>query len=214
MSFSSDHNEKNVPARVGGDRARKGPRVERRLTLGLVRASQLAAMVARSRAAAQVEIADLLAGMYIYEWDRLSVFWTDGEAVEDLLRKICGISTQRWNHWLELYDRKRRQEQIEASSPWRRLMQRARSGANESEGDGENLPRSLELEHVLRCAGEISPFRDDAGAQPIPVLTAECVLLCIVRNEESDLGRSLRETGLDIAGLERAARDPRRVPYR
>lgn len=214
MSLSSDKNGKNASARPENSAQANAPRAERRLTVGLARASQLATMVARSRAAAQVEPADMLAGMYIYEWERLADFWADREAIEELLRKICSISPQRWNYWIELYDQQRRQEQAETSSPWRRLMQRARPAADERGGEGENLPRSQELEKILRAAGELSPFRDDLGGHAIPVLTSECVLLCIARDDDSELGRSLRESRLDVAALERAARDPRRVPHR
>lgn len=171
-------------------------------------------MVARSRAAAQVEVADLLAGMYIYEWDRLESFWPDRDGIEEFLRKICAVSPQRWNHWIEMYDQQRRQEQTDASSPWRRLMHRARSTSPPNDASADGLPYSLELERVLRSAAEISPFRDDLGGRSIPVLTSECVLLCIACNEESALGPNLRATGLDVTALERAARDPRRVPHR
>lgn len=215
MSLSSDKNEKNVPARSGDRRADvNSARIERRLTVGLAHSSRLASMVARSRAARQVEVADMLAGMYIYEWERLSSFWSDHDAIENLLRTICRISPQRWNHWIELYDQQRREQQAEASSPWRRLMERTRSAPIEKGANDQQLPHSLELEKTLRSAAEISPFRDELAEHAIPVLTSECVLLCIARNHESELSHNLRETGLDIPALERAARDPRRVPHR
>lgn len=93
-------------------------------------------------------------------------------------------------------------------------MQRARPTLDEKDADRDRLPFSLELERVLRSAAEISPFRDDLGAWSIPVLTSECVLLCIACNDGSELGPNLRATGLDVPALERAARDPRRVPHR
>ncbi|HEX5425673.1 MAG TPA: hypothetical protein VFW94_19140 [Candidatus Acidoferrales bacterium] len=212
MSFSSDKYGKGASAQAGG--ATGSARPERRLTVGLARAARFAVMVARSRAAAQVEVADMLAGMYLYEWERLAPFWPDRDAIETLLRRICSVSPQRWNHLIEAYDKQRRAEQAEASSPWRRLMQRTRPTEHEKESDQDHLPYSLELEHVMRSAAEISPFRDDLGELPIPVLTSECVLVCIACNDDSELGPNLRATGLDLPALERAARDPRRVPHR
>lgn len=212
MSFSSGKDGKGASAQPHG--VAESPRPERRLTVGLARAAQLATMVARSRAAAHVEVSDMLAGMYIYEWERLASFWPDREAIEDFLRRICSVSPQRWNHLIEKYDKQRREERAEASSPWRRLMQRARPTAHEKEPDHDSLPYSLELERILRSAAEISPFRDDLGERPIPVLTSECVLVCIACNDDSVLGPNLRATGLDLPALERAARDPRRVPHR
>jgi hypothetical protein len=188
------------------------PRAERRFTISLARAEQLAMMLAHSRAAKFVEVADMLAGMYIYEWDRLSKFWTDRDSVEGLLRRICSISPQRWHHWIELYDKQRHREEKET------VLQRFRLGSRNSNEDAQfgqvNLQRSIELENLLEAAGEISPFSDDLDGRAIPVLTSECVLLCIARNEASDVSRRLRDTGLDIQALERAARDPRRAPHR
>jgi hypothetical protein len=215
LSLPSDRDGKNAEARTpeGALRA-NSPHTDRRFTVGLAHAAQLAAMVATSRAARQVEIADMLAGLYIYEWDRLSKFWKEREPVEEFLRRICSISPQRWHHWIEHYDQQRRKEEAELTSPWRRLMQRVNSGVSEKPATGDGLPFSSELEQALRAAADVSPFRDDLRGQAIPVLTAECVLLCIARDTESEVGRNLRETGLDVAALERAARDPRRAPHR
>src|SRR5277367_5884893 len=82
-----------------------------RLTMELGRAESVAVMLASSRAAAVVEVADLLAGMYIYSWDRLSKYWDydDQEKIESVLQQICQISPQRWHHWMEFYDKKRRE---------------------------------------------------------------------------------------------------------
>jgi hypothetical protein len=188
--------------------------VQRRLTVGLARAEQLALMLAQSRAARFVEVADMLAGMYIYEWDRLSRFWEDRGDVEGLLRRICSISPQRWHHWIELYDKQRREEEKELTSPVRRLGLGSQSPEGDTLDEEVKLRRSIELERLLQSAGEISPFRDDLDGRAIPVLTTECVLLCIARSTQSEISRKLRETGLDLAALERAARDPRRAPPR
>jgi hypothetical protein len=173
-----------------------------RLTVDLARAESLATMLAHSRAAQFVEVADLLAGMYIYEWERLSRFWDDRDEIESLLQKICSISPQRWNHWIEHYDQQRQKDE------------KGRRSLKDPQLQGEALPRSRELQKILTQAAEIAPFRDDVDGRKIPVLTSECVLLCIARNHESELSSKLRDTALDLAALERSARDPRRAPQR
>jgi hypothetical protein len=215
MNDSWDKHQKSGAANPSAETsgAQETGRVERRFTVGLSRALQLATMVARSRAARYVEIPDTLAGMYIYEWERLSKFWADRKQVEAFLQRICSISPQRWNHWIETYDRQRHQEDAELSSPWRRLMHRARSAASDAQSE-EDLPYSSELQETMVSAATISPFRDTVDERTVPVLTAECLLLSIARQGESEVGRSLRESGLDIPALERAARDPRRAPHR
>jgi hypothetical protein len=176
------------------------------LTVDLARAERLATMLAHSRAAQFVEVADLLAGMYIYEWERLSKFWDDRDEIEDLLQKICSISPQRWNYWIEHYDQQRQKDEKDRLSAGRSMK--------EAQLPGEALPRSSELQRILTQSEEIAPFRDDVDGRKIPILTSECVLLCIARNQESELSSKLRDTALDLAALERSARDPRRAPQR
>jgi len=175
------------------------------LTMDLARAEILARMLAASRASNAVEVADLLAGMYIYEWDRLSQYWDDQDAVEEFLQQICKISPQRWNSWLELYDKKQRAD--EKPTKWSALRKRKLEAPEE-----KPLPRSREVELLLRNAEVITPFRDKRDGRSVPILTSESILLCIAINRESEIGKKLSETGLDIASLERAARDRRRAP--
>lgn len=163
-------------------------------------------MIARSRAAKFIEVADLLAGMYMYEWERISRFWEDPEEIERFLQTICSISPQRWNYWMDNYDKKRHDNEQDRLGG-RRTMKSSRV-------EDAMLPRSSELEKIVSWAEEIAPFREEADGRKIPVLTSECMLLCIARNPQSDVSRKLRDTALDLAALERAARDPRRAPSR
>jgi len=187
----------------GGNRAT----LTHRLTRDLIRAERLAQMLAKSRAAAVVDVPDFLAGIYIYEWDRLSRFWEEHDEVEALLQRICQISPQRWHRWIEFYDTSRKDAEKKPGL----FFSEAKKGAKK---DGKPLPRSAELDLVLRNSEAIAPHHDTVNGREIPILTSECVLLCIAFNDGSELGRRLRETGLDITMLERAARNPRHAPLR
>jgi hypothetical protein len=176
-----------------------------RLTMDLAHAETLARMLAASRASNAVDVADLLAGMYIYEWDRLSKYWDDQEAVELFLQQICRISPQRWHSWIQLYDKN--QHSGEEQPKWLALGKR-----QEEKPETKPLPRSAEVESLLRNAEMVTPFRDKLDGQSLPILTSESVLLCIALNPDSEISRKLTETGLDLAGLEKAARDRRRAP--
>jgi len=183
----------------------EGQEVTHRLTRDLARAESLARMLAASRASAVVEVADYLAGMYIYEWDRLSKFWEDREAVEDYLQRICQISPQRWHQWIEFYDRERRGEEG-------RKPRRVFGSSKDSPAGRAPLEASHELKAILRRAEELAPHHDTYDGRPIPILTSECVLLCIARNDGSAISQTLRDTGLDLLALEQAARNPRHAP--
>jgi hypothetical protein len=198
------------------DSEENGPLITHRLTMGLTRAEKLSLMLASSRAARAVEVADLLGGMYLYDWDRLSKFWPDAmhDATESLLRRICRISPQRWHYWIELYDSQRQAGGRLRS--WRALQRLALMREDEP-AKKKPLPQSAALRAIFAQAERLAPFRDFVGEKRIPVLTTECVLLCIVRNSVSigsELSRKLLETDLDIVKLERAALTPSRPPLR
>ena len=194
----------------------QGEESSHRLTLDLSRAMDLAAMLASSRASKFIEISDLLAGLYIYEWERLSGYWPEEnrEQVETLLRDICQISPQRWNYWITLYDKQRRD--AEPQPPWKSLRK-----TKPASPQVEPPAPSASLKSAFDAAELISPFRDpgrggekqDRGTA-IPVVTAECLLLCITKYTVSETGKRLAASGLEIAQLERAVIDPRRSPLR
>src|SRR5271156_1439377 len=179
--------------------------VAHRLTKDLSRAESLAEMLAHSRAASSVEVADLLAGMYIYDWERLSKYWPEQAGIETFLQQICRISPQRWHHWIEFYDQQRRGDEKQAKWPW------PRPGKTPST-DGQTLARSSELLALLKSAEEIAPAYDQLEGRSIPILTCECVLLAIAKRTDSEIGHRLVASGLNVAELEQAARNPRHAP--
>jgi hypothetical protein len=188
--------------RLGGARPAA---VAHRLTKDLARSESLAAMLAHSRAASAVEVADLLAGMYIYDWERLAKYWPEQDAIEEYLQQICRISPQRWHYWIEFYDEQRRGEEKPTKWQWARP-------AKSPEADGKPLPRSSELNVLLKSAEELAPAHDVVEGRMIPILTCECVLLAIARRTDSEIGHRLVAAGLNVGELEQAARNPRHAP--
>lgn len=177
-----------------------------RLTLNLTRAETFANMLAKSRASRTVEVADLLAGMYICDWDRLSQYWEERrqEEIEEFLQRICQMSPQRWQAWIEFYDAERKKEErSRAWQPFRRLLK---------ERPAEPPLKSDALASVLRQAEQITPFYDRTPERSIPILTSECVLLCIARSHGSEITRKLAATGLDAVKLERDVLAPKHGP--
>jgi hypothetical protein len=199
------------PARVDSSRANGARKlaqehsVERRLTQDLSRAETLATMLAQSRAARVVEVADLLAGMYIYDWERLSKYWDEHEEIEQYLQQICRISPQRWHHWIQFYDQQRHDD--DKTGPWEWLRpSKIVTAVN------KDLKPSAELRAVFRRAEEVAPAHDLLEDRMIPILTCECVLLAMAQKTDSEIGHRLISSGIDINGLEQAARNPRHAP--
>lgn len=191
------HDSNHDDAALAGD--------SRRITLTLSRAGRFAAMMARSRASAVIEVSDLLAGMYISDWDNLSQYWDeeDQDRVEDLFRRFCQMSPQRWNSWIDLYKQEHRDGVSE--KPWR---------GKRREGQRETTPlqKSAALEDVLRQAEQIAPHHDRDGERKLPILTSEAILLCIARSYGTEISRNLAASGIDTAKLEQDVLFPRRAP--
>lgn len=206
MSPSGQNNSDSVPEAKRPQSGLATASPTHRFTVDLARAETLAQMLASSRAAIAVEISDLLAGMYIYEWDRLSKYWSDPEPIEEFLRQICRISPQRWHHWIEFYDENRKR--TEPKHAW---FLGSKSGESSS-SKKKPLPWSSGVLAVLKRAEVITPFHDKLDSGFVPILTSESVLLSIALNLDSSVGQKLTETGLDLAGLQRDARDKRRAP--
>jgi hypothetical protein len=204
----TSHDGKNAaPAPGDGKVNGKGTTtVSHRLTVDLARAETLAQMLAASRAAIAVEVSDLLAGMYIYEWDRLSKYWANPDEIEVFLQQICAISPQRWHRWMEHYETKHKQSN--AKSSWAFGRKEKKSAALK---DGP-IPSSAEVQAVLKRAEVITPFHDRHDGRHVPILTSESVLLSIAMNVETTVGKKLAETGLDVEGLRQDVRDRRRAP--
>jgi len=192
----------------GAERSRASEtpaQVSHRLTKDLSRAESLAEMLAHSRAASAVEIADLLAGMYIYDWERLSKYWPEQDSIEEYLRRICRISPQRWHYWIEFYDQQRRGDDKPPKWQWPRPPK-------SPEAEAKPLARSGELTALLKIAEEMAPAHDVLEDRNIPILTCECVLLAIAKRTDSEIGHRLVASGLNIGELEQAARNPRHAP--
>jgi hypothetical protein len=176
-----------------------------RLTKELARAESLAEMLAHSRAASAIEVADLLAGMYIYDWERISKYWPEQDGIEEYLQQICRISPQRWHYWIEFYDQQRRGDEKPPKWQWPRP-------AKSPEADTKPLARSGELTALLKIAEAMAPAHDVQEGRNIPILTCECVLLAITKRTDSEIGHRLVASGLNVAELEQAARNPRHAP--
>lgn len=183
----------------------------RRLTRDLLRAFELAIMVAHSRASETIEVSDLLGAMYIDNWEHLKRYWPDPKEVEKTLRKLCEFSPQRWNYWIKTFaetrDDQPRKKWFGVPIPPMR-----RAGKDAEIFFGKDFELSEQLRAALKAADKIAPYQDRVGTRTIPIVSSDCVLLCLVKNTTSDVARKLLATGIDLRALEKAARFPKYAP--
>ena len=80
------------------------PSASHRVTLDLYRAEVLASMMAKSRSSDSVEVTDLLAGMYISNWERISRYWEDSKQEENRdasAKDLPDEPSEVWHSWIE-----------------------------------------------------------------------------------------------------------------
>jgi hypothetical protein len=192
---------------------RATPEVEapRRLTRDLMRAFELAIMVAHSRASETIEVADLLAAMYLDNWEHMKRFWPDTKEIEKTLQKLCEFSPQRWNYWIKTFHETR---DGHSTKKWFGvpIPPMRRSGGDDEIFFGKNFELSEQLKAALKAADRIAPYSDRVGTRTIPIVSSDCVLLCMVKSTTSEIARKLLATGIDLRELEKAARFPKHAP--
>jgi hypothetical protein len=183
----------------------------RRLTRELLRAFELAIMLAHSRASETIEVADLLAAMYLDNWDHLKRYWPDPKDIEATLRKMCEFSPQRWNYWIKTFHESRdhRPPKKWFGVP---IPPMPRRGRDAEIFFGKNFELSGQLKLALKAADKIAPYSDRVGTKTIPIVSSDCVLLCMVKSTTSDVARKLLATGINLRELEKAARFPKHAP--
>jgi hypothetical protein len=199
--------------RTAADNGDTSPELEapRRLTRDLLRAFELAIMLSHSRASETIEVADLLGAMYIDNWEHLRRYWPDPKDAEKTMRKLCEFSPQRWNYWIKTYHETRDDR---PAKKWFGvpIPPMRRAGKEAEIFFGKNFELSEQLKAALKAADRIAPYSDRVGTKTIPIVSSDCVLLCVVKNTTSDVARKLLATGIDLRALEKAARFPKHAP--
>jgi len=195
----------------GDGRATPDVEAPRRLTRDLMRAFELAIMVAHSRASETIEVADLLAAMYLDNWEHMKRYWPDTKEIEKTLQKLCEFSPQRWNYWIKTFCETR---DGRSTKKWFGvpIPPMRRSGAEDEIFFGKNFELSEQLKAALKAADRIAPYSDRVGTKTIPIVSSDCVLLCMVKSTTSDIARKLLATGINLRELEKAARFPKHAP--
>jgi len=163
-------------------------------------------MLATSRASSLLEVSDVLVGMYIDNWERISRFWESKEEISKALQQLCQISGPRWQKWMGDYDAMRTQFQEN-----RKLTPPPTTGKINANGEAV-LEISSDLKQAFRAADKIAPYSDRLETSLIPIVSSECLLLSIAQDANSAIGRRLLATGLDVSSLEQSVRYPKHAP--
>jgi len=147
---------------------------------------------------------DLLAGIYVANWERVSKFWSQPELFEDFVAEHCDWSEPRWLTWQRWHDESRRAPRSSRfhlmyihRGKWKRF--------GKPRLFGSHFSKSPELKRLFETGERLTPYKVSEHGRSLPLLTPEIMLLAFVRTEGIPLGKHLQETGLRVDRLEEAA---------
>lgn len=137
----------------------------------------VAQMIALWRADGPLSAADLVAGVYLAGWDRLSRLWRTPEAFEELMAAECGLDLPRWCYLAD-FSRRKPTDKFAGLSP--------------------------AASQVLRAAGQIATGRGEARAPKIQV-GCEDFLVALIARDDLRIARLVKRSGLDTRKLRNSA---------
>ena len=157
-------------------------------------ALNFAMKVAESRGSRNLDVCDLLAGLFIANLEKISKYWQNWEDFEALVAAECNVREPRWFYWIRAYNQAYGPEK-EAHPNWALFKD-----------------QTVELAKVWVTAGHVAEARGALSSGQRPTLAPEDFLLAIVRHQETALGQKLAQSGLDVVNLEHAVRTLKPLP--
>jgi hypothetical protein len=164
-------------------------------------ASVISMVIAHAKQQTQIELRDMIAGIYVANFERILSFWTDAAAFEDFIAEHCDWSEPRmmtWSRWLVVKPRPPRTIPISFTTRFLTLY---------SKGSfvEKHFTESDELERVYSAAISLSRNKFKSFGQVVPLITPELFLFATIRTEGIQLRERLRMAGLRLKALEEAA---------
>lgn len=174
----------------------------------LRRSASFAMMLAHMESSSTVVPKHVLGALYIVSLEKLSKYWGDWEEFQRLVANECGIGDPRWEYWAEYHEQHRRARPLKIPGPL--SIHRIRKDSYV----GRPFPNSPTVERVYAGA-QVLAQQADATTRGSPLITSEHVLLALAEAQEIELGKKLRESGLDLGKLKDAVRNwqPTRADY-
>jgi hypothetical protein len=146
---------------------------------------------------------DLLAGIYVANFDRISKFWPNPNLFDDFVAEHCDWSEPRWMTWQRWDDELRKATRrwhlpFRISLPWLRKPSK--------QFYGSMFRGSPDWQRLFDTGEKLTPYKVSERGRLLPLLTPEIMLLAFIRTDDLPLGKHLEETGLLMDELENAAK--------
>ena len=165
-------------------------------------ATSFAAVIAFSKRRDELVPSDLLAGIYVANWERVFEFWPQPQTFEDFVAQHCDWSEPRWMTWRRFQDEERRA--VPESRFRLRLLFRGRP-LGKRRLSGSRFKQSSDWKLLFEAGEKLAPYTASCCGRVLPLLTPEIMLLAFARTEGIALHKPLQESGLMVDKLEEAA---------
>jgi hypothetical protein len=147
---------------------------------------------------------DLLAGIYVANWERVSKFWPQPELFEDFIAEHCDWSEPRWHTWQRWHEESRRAPRS-SRFQFRYLHRGKLKQFGKPRLFGSHFSESPDLKRLFETGERLTPYKVPERGRNLPLLTPEIMLLAFVRTDGIPLGRHLQDNGLMVDKLDEAA---------
>jgi hypothetical protein len=177
-------------------------------------AKTFASLIAFTNLRDELHVSDLLAGIYVANWERVSEFWAHARQFEDLVAEHCDWSEPRWLTW-QRWEHESMNEREGFRFPLTLWFRGKKLGKRRF--FGTMFRASQEWKQVFESAEHMTPHTVVSPApwlkgRVMPLLTPEVMILALTRTEGISIGDRLRKSGLMIEKLEEAAMRPIQSP--
>jgi hypothetical protein len=165
-------------------------------------ATTISMVIAHAKQEKEIQLRDLIAGIYVGNFERILRFWPDAATFEDFVAEYCDWSEHRLATW-DRWNYEMRHPPRTLSIPFTaRFFQIRRKHTFARKMFG----LSDELKRAYSKAEELSPNKvTHPVGRIVSLITPEVFLVATIRTKGVELGARLRDSGLEVAALEQVA---------
>jgi hypothetical protein len=147
---------------------------------------------------------DLVAGIYVTNYERVMQFWPRGDVLEDFVAEKCGWSEPRWLTW-QRWEHEMRTAPRQFRIPF---LSGIFSVRVHRRFVGHHFKPSAQWTALFHTAEALTPMKVTQFGRLMPLLTIEIMLLALARSEDTPFAESFRATGAMVDKIEEAVRRP------
>ena len=164
-------------------------------------ARTFASLIAFTHQRDELRPPDLIAGIYVANFERVAGFWPRPDLFEDFVAEKCNWSEPRWLTW-QRWEFEFRHAPRNLGVPftsWFVTLPR------KSRFVGRRFKLSDDWKKLFALGEHITAYRGDFQGRSLPLLTPEVMLLATIRSQQLPIAKALLESRVIVDKVEEAA---------